>query len=472
MNEYSFIFLDLLTRFVRRYVLFGLNGGCMRSLKNSNLHFKKALTKLPLGVSSNFRYWGDDKTIYAKRAKGARIWDIDDNEYIDYRLGYGPAILGYADPRVDEAARAGMEVGGVFALATEMEYTVAQQVSRMVPAAELIRFSNSGTEAVMAALRIARAHTGKDGHIVLEGGYHGVFNEVMWYSEIEDWDPKDGEPEVLPFGEGVPQITKRLYYTAPLNDANAVEDLFKKYHEKIGAFLIEPIMGNCCGIAATDEYMKAVRELCDRYDVLLIIDEVKTGFRVAKGGAQELYGVKADICTFAKSMANGYPISVVAGREDIMRCVGNGVVHGGTFTGHSISLAAANKTLEILEETDALQAIKNYGEKLRAGLSEILTARNIEHSFAGHPSMSGLFFSDEAPTDYRGWLDSDYEFYDALAPEMHNLGILIEPDSREPWFMCEAHDMKCLAETLDKFEQAVEITSNKLPGERRAIKTA
>jgi len=472
MNEYSFIFLDLLTRFVRRYVLFGLNGGCMRSLKNSNLHFKKALTKLPLGVSSNFRYWGDDKTIYAKRAKGARIWDIDDNEYIDYRLGYGPAILGYADPRVDEAARAGMEVGGVFALATEMEYTVAQQVSRMVPAAELIRFSNSGTEAVMAALRIARAHTGKDGHIVLEGGYHGVFNEVMWYSEIEDWDPKDGEPEVLPFGEGVPQITKRLYYTAPLNDANAVEDLFKKYHEKIGAFLIEPIMGNCCGIAATDEYMKAVRELCDRYDVLLIIDEVKTGFRVAKGGAQELYGIKADICTFAKSMANGYPISVVAGREDIMRCVGNGVVHGGTFTGHSISLAAANKTLEILEQTDALQAIKNYGEKLRAGLSEILTARNIEHSFAGHPSMSGLFFSDEAPTDYRGWLDSDYEFYDALAPEMHNLGILIEPDSREPWFMCEAHDMKCLAETLDKFEQAVEITSNKLPGERRAIKTA
>jgi glutamate-1-semialdehyde 2,1-aminomutase len=231
-------------------------------------------------------------------------------------------------------------------------------------------------------------------------------------------------------------------------------------------------MGNCCGIAATDEYMKAVRELCDRYDVLLIIDEVKTGFRVAKGGAQGLYGIKADICTFAKSMANGYPISVVAGREDIMRCVGNGVVHGGTFTGHSISLAAANKTLEILEETDALQAIKNYGEKLRVGLSEILTARNIEHCFAGHPSMSGLFFSAEAPTDYRGWIDSDYDFYDALAPEMHNLGILIEPDSREPWFMCEAHDMKCLAETLDKFEQAVEITSNKLPGERRAIKTA
>jgi glutamate-1-semialdehyde 2,1-aminomutase len=444
----------------------------MRSLEKSNQHFKKAITRLPLGVSSNFRYWGDDKTIFAKRGKGARIWDIDDNEYIDYRLGYGPAILGYADSRVDDAAREGIEVGGVFALATEMEYTVAERISRMVPAAELIRFSNSGTEAVMAALRIARAHTGKDGHIVLEGGYHGVFNEVLWYSEIEDWDPEDGEPEVLPFGEGIPQITKRLYYTAPLNDADAIEDLFRKYHSKIGAFLIEPIMGNCCGIAATQEYMHAIREICDRYDVLLIVDEVKTGFRVAKGGAQELYGIKADLCTFAKSMANGYPISVIAGREDIMRSVGQGVVHGGTFTGHAIALAAANKTLEILHETDALLSIRNYGEKLRTGLSEILTVRNVDHCFAGHPSMSGLFFSSEAPGDYRAWVESDYEFYDALAPEMHELGILIEPDSREPWFMCEAHDMECLNETLDKFARAVDITLDKLSDEERKRLTA
>ena len=132
----------------------------MRSLKKSNAHFRKAVTKLPLGVASNFRYWGDDKTIYVQRAKGGRIWDIDGNEYIDYRLGYGPAILGYADERVDEAARKGMDVGGVFALATELEYEVACRISEMVPAAELVRFSNSGTEAVMAALRIARAFFG------------------------------------------------------------------------------------------------------------------------------------------------------------------------------------------------------------------------------------------------------------------------------------------------------------------------
>jgi glutamate-1-semialdehyde 2,1-aminomutase len=444
----------------------------MRTLTKSNQQFQKAIKKLPLGVSSNFRYWGDEKTIYAKRGKGARIWDIDDNEYIDYRLAYGPAILGYADPRVDEAARAGMEIGGVFALATELEYEVACRISKMVPSAELVRFSNSGTEAVMAALRVARAYTGKDGHIVLEGGYHGVFNEVMWYADVEDWEPADGAPEVLPFGEGIPQITRRLFHTAPLNDANAIEDVFKKHSDKIGAFLIEPIMGNCCGIAATKQYMLDIRALCDKHDVLLIIDEVKTGFRVAKGGVQELYGVKADLCTFAKAVANGYPISVLAGREDAMRCIGDGVVHGGTFTGHSVSLAAANRTLQILDETDALATIEQYGKNLQRGLSKILNSRGIRHSFAGHPSMSGLFFNEQVPGDYRAWLDSDYEFYDNLAQELHELGILVEPDSREPWFMCEAHDVKCLEETLDKFERAVDITLKKLPPVDKQTNTA
>ncbi len=434
----------------------------MRSLEKSNKHFKKALTRLPLGVSSNFRYWGDDKTIYVKRGKGARVWDIDDNEYIDYRLAYGPCILGYGDDRVDEAARAGIDVGGVFALGTELEYEVASRISRMVPAAELVRYSNSGTEAVMAALRIARAYTGKDGHIILEGGYHGVFSEVLWGVEIEDWEPADGKPPIEPFGEGVPKIIKPLFHTVPLNDANAVEDVLKKHHQDIGAFMIEAIMGNCCSLTATSEYLRDVRALCDQYDVLMIVDEVKTGFRVAKGGVQELLGVKADLCTFAKALANGYPISVVAGREEIMRKVGDGVVHGGTFTGHSVSLAAANKTLEILEETDALATIEKYGLDLQKGLSEILDRRSIPHTFVGHPSMTGLFFSDEAPKDYRDWINTDYEFYDALAPELHKLGILVEPDSREPWFLCEAHDVKCLGETLDKFETAVDITMRKM----------
>ena len=433
----------------------------MRSLAKSNQHFERAVTKLPLGVSSNFRYWGDDQTIYVHHGKGGRIWDIDDNEYIDYRLGYGPIILGYGDERVDEAARKGMEVGGVFALSTELEYQVACRVSKMVPAAELVRFSNSGTEAVMAALRVARSHTGKDGHIAIEGGYHGIFTEMMWRSKVENCD-RDGNPRLLPYGEGIPAATKTLHFPAPLNDANFAEDVLKKHHNDIGAFLIEPIMGNCCSITADRQYLHDVRELCDRYDVMLIVDEVKTGFRVAKGGVQELFDFKADLCTFAKAVGNGYPISIIAGREDIMRHIGDGVVHGGTFTGHSVSLAAADKTLEILDETDALQTIRNCGLELQQGLSKILNDRGIVHSFTGAPALMGLFFAEEAPKNYREWVHSNYEFYDTMAPELHDQGILVEPDSREPWFLCESHSKGCLDDTLQKFEKAVDITMEKM----------
>jgi len=433
-----------------------------RSLKRSNSHFRKASTKLPMGVSSNFRYWGEEKTLYAHHAKGARLWDIDGTEYIDYRLGYGPCILGYADPRVDLAARQGIEVGGVFALSTEREYEVATRISRMVPAAEMVRFSNSGTEAVMAALRLAKAFTGKDSHIIVEGGYHGVFDSVLWYLDIEEWDPSMGAPLVEADSYGVPMMLKKLTHFTPLNDANQLEDLLKKHGHEIGAFLIEPIMGNCCSITATREYLLDARALCEKHDVIMIVDEVKTGFRVARGGVQELIGFKADLCTFAKAIGNGYPISAVAGRKDIMMQVADGVTHGGTYTCHSVALAAAAKTLEILEETAALETIARYGNELNAGMSRILHQRGIPHCFTGHGSMSGLFFSETAPTNYRDWLNSDYTFYDTMAPKLHDLGILCEPDSREPWFMCEAHAQGCLQPTLKAFEIAVDETLEEL----------
>ncbi len=434
-----------------------------RTLRRSNQHFQKAVGKLPLGVTSNFRYWGDEGTIYVERGQGGRIWDIDGNKYVDYRLGYGPAILGYADARVDEAARAGMEVGGVFALSTEREYDVACRISKMVPAAELVRFSNSGTEAAMAALRLARAHTGKDAHVIVEGGYHGVYDSVLWYADIEEWDASQGDPPTVAYSEGVPGVLKSLAHFTPLNDANYLEDLFRRHGDSIGAFLIEPIMGNCCSITATQEYLHDARALCDKHDIIMIVDEVKTGFRVARSGVQELFDFKADLCTFAKAMGNGYPIAALAGREDIMRRIGDGVVHGGTYTCHSVSLAAAEKTLEILDETQALETIARYGKQLQQGISKILERRGIAHTYVGHPSMAGLFFHAEAPLNYRDWLNSDYSFYDALAPCLHDYGVLCEPDSREPWFICEAHaDDDSLAHTLSAFEKAVDETLNKV----------
>jgi glutamate-1-semialdehyde 2,1-aminomutase len=234
------------------------------------------------------------------------------------------------------------------------------------------------------------------------------------------------------------------------------------------------MMGNCCSITATPEYMRNVRELCDRYGVILVIDEVKTGFRVARGGVQELLGVQADLCTFAKAIANGYPIAVVAGREALMRHIGDGVVHGGTYTAHSVSLAAAEKTLDILANTSVLDDIADYGRRLQTGLGQILDARDIPHSFVGHPAMGGLFLADRAPTDYREWVHSDYTFYDTMAPRLHDRGVIVEPDSREPWFLCAAHDQACLEETLAAFEGAVDATIEELAGGdgRRAGATA
>jgi glutamate-1-semialdehyde 2,1-aminomutase len=442
-----------------------------RRLTKSNAQFQRAVRRLPLGVSSTFRYWGEDRTIYVDHGKGGRTWDIDGNGYVDYRLGYGPAILGYADDRVDAAARKGMEVGGVFALSTERELTVAERISAMVPAAELVRFSNSGTEAVMAALRLARAHTGRDGYLLVEGGYHGLFDAAMWMADVDEWDEgSNRDPDIVPYGKGIPQTLKSLAHIVPMNDAQRLEDTFRRYGHTLAAMLIEPIQGNCCSIMATAEYVRLARDLCTRYGVLLIIDEVKSGFRVAKGGIQGLLGVTPDITTFAKAVANGYPIAVVAGREAVMRTFGRGgASHGGTYTAHSVSLAAAEECLRILDETPALDTLAAYGERLKAGISTILDQRGIVHSYSGHPSMFGLFFAEKAPDNYRDWKSSDYSFYDRMAWHLHDLGIICEPDSREPWFMCEAHglDATCLGDTLTAVEAAVDQTLEDFAAEAR-----
>jgi glutamate-1-semialdehyde 2,1-aminomutase len=437
-----------------------MSGSNQRPLTLSRQQMARARTKLPFGVASTFRYWGEN-TIYVKEGRGARIWDIDDNEYVDYRLGYGPAILGYADPRVDAAAMEGMKVGGVFALATEKEYEVATRISRMVPAAELIRFSNSGTEAVMAALRLARGFTGRDEYVIVEGSYHGLFDAAMWQTDMESWDGT-GEPVLKPYGRGIPSRLQQMIHLTPLNDIERLEATFRAHGERIAAFLVEPIMGNCCALTAQTDFLKAARALCDKYGVVMLIDEVKTGFRVARGGVQELFGVRADICTFAKAMANGYQIAAFGGREDIMRTIEKGVAHGGTYTAHSIAIAAAARCLEILEETDTLERIADYGTRMQKGMSAILTEAGLPHCFTGHPSMGGLFFREKPPTNYRDWKTSNYTFYDTMAPHLHDRGVLCEPDSREPWFISAAHDDSCLATTLSAFRDAVAVTQAEL----------
>jgi len=428
------------------------------SIKKSNAHYKEAVKRLPLGVSSNYRSWGPDETLYISHGKGARLWDIDGNEYVDYRMGYGPGILGYADDRVDQAARDGMSVGGPTALSTEKEHAVAQRIAGMVDSVDMVRFANSGTEAVMAGLRLARSFTGRSRHIMIEGGYHGLSDGVLWEMHHEQDEKGEITLEVQSEGRGVPTLLRTLFETVPLNDSEKIEQVLRTQGNDIAVVLIEVILGNAGGIVSEPGYLKRLRSLCDEYGVVLMVDEVKTGFRVARGGVQELMGVEADICTFAKAMGNGYPISAVAGKREIMSTIGpGGSAQGGTYAAHPVSLAAAEKTLEILDETDALEQIAGYGTKMQEGISQILSARGVEHAWSGHPSMSGVFFAESAPRNYRDWASSDYELYEALAARLIQSGILVEPDSREPFFVSSAHDDSCLNETMEKFEKSLSL---------------
>jgi glutamate-1-semialdehyde 2,1-aminomutase len=310
-----------------------------------------------MGVADSYRYWGEDNTVFVKSSEGCTITDADDQRYVDFRLAYGPIILGYRDTRVDEQVIAAItERGTMSGFSTDLDSEVVELVKLMCPNIEKMRFANSGTEAVLGAVRTARGFTGRNKIVVVEGGFHGLYDEMMWKSDVDNWDATSGQaPEVASFGAGIPEASREHLETVPLNSFEAIDEVFTRVGDDIAAIVIEPIMGNCGSISATPEYMLKLRELCTERGALLIMDEVKTGFRVAAGGAQELYGMHADLTTYAKAMGNGYPVAAFGGRAEVMDVIGfgkRGVTHGGTYTANMIALSAAKATLTLLNETD------------------------------------------------------------------------------------------------------------------------
>ena len=405
---------------------------------------------MPQGVAENYRYWGDDRTVFVESSKGCWLTDCDGKRYVDFRLGYGPIILGYRDERVDQAVIDQITQRGTLSgFATELDTEVVKQIKAMCPNVEKMRFANSGTEAVMGAVRTARGYTKRDRVVIVEGGFHGLYDEMMWKSDIEQWDPKGSiPPTVIPFGGGIPATARNLVDLIVLNDTEMLEALFAKRGEQIACVVLEPIIGNAGSISATQAWLQRLRDLCTQYGTMLIIDEVKTGFRVAKGGAQELYGIYADLTSYAKAMGNGYPVAAFGGRAEVMDVVGSnrgGVVHGGTYTGNLVALSAAHATLKILSDTDALNTVNRVGNQIQDLLGRVFTAAGIEYAFAGPPAMLGIHFTPNVPTNYRDWRITNSDLYRAFAWKLIDYGVMLEPDSREPWFFCEAHSQVDLA---------------------------
>jgi len=402
--------------------------------------YRRASRTLPGGTNSNFRAWGED-TIYIDRGKGGLIWDLDQNEYVDLRMGYGPVILGHGDNRVDDYVNEQMRKGVSFSLTSEDEIRAMELVCELTGWVEMARMTVSGTEATMHAMRLARAFTGRDRIVKFEGQYHGVHDYALIsvtpdnMSDLGDAD----KPVRLAWGRGIPDAVADTIIPARYNNLEQLRRLFEEQGSDIAAVIVEPVLGNAQGILPQPGFHAAMRALTEEFGILLIFDEVKTGFRFARGGAAEFFGIRPDLATFAKAMGNGYPAAAFGGRRDIMSQLPDKVSHGGTYAGNRVAAAAAVKTLEIIRDTPALETIHATGRRVQDGLREILNPTGIPYVFTGHPSMFGIMFTEEVPSEYRDWAKSDHELYDAVALGMLARGAMPEPDSREPWFICEAH---------------------------------
>ena len=402
--------------------------------------YRRALQTLPGGTDSNFRAWGES-TIYVDRGQGGEVWDIDQNRYVDLRMGYGPVILGHNDERVDDYVNERMRKGVSFSLTSEDEVRAMELVKELTGWVDKARMTVSGTEATMHAMRIARAFTGREKIVKFEGQYHGVHDYALISVGPDDMSELGDEdaPVALAWGRGIPGAVAETIIPARYNRIDRLRTLFERQGDEIAAIIVEPVLGNAQGIMPEPGFHQEMRALTEEFGILLIFDEVKTGFRFAKGGAAEFFGIKPDLGTFAKAMGNGYPAAAFGGREEVMAMLPDHVSHGGTYAGNRVAAAAAVKTLEILRDTPALETIHATGRTLQDGLREILNPVGIPYHFTGHPSMFGIMFREEVATEYRDWATTDHELYDAIAIGMHARGAMPEPDSREPWFVCEAH---------------------------------
>ena len=417
---------------------------------------KRAQKVIPLGVNSNFRFWGDDITPYVEKAKGSYLWDVDGKKYIDYRMAFGPIILGHAYDEVDQKVIEEIKNGVLFAMTGELEVEVAEMIIEMSPAIDMVRMSCSGTEATMHAIRVARAFTGRDIIVKFEGNYHGMHDHTLWstYAPVEAYGNRRS-PIPVPASSGIPTAMRDFIIILPFNDFEGFDRVMKSHGEQIAAVITEPCQGNCAAINPQDGFLELIRQRTEEHGCVFILDEVKTGFRIANGGAQEYYGLKPDLVTYAKALGNGYPVAAFGGRREIMSIIGQGVSQGGTYTNNKPGIAGAYATLNLLKSKPVLKTIEKRGQRLMDGLKEIFEENDIQAVFTGYPAMFSFSFGIDTVSCQRDWAKSDHDLYIKLADRAIARGVMPDRDAREPWFLCYEHSDADIDETLNVYAEIV-----------------
>jgi len=428
----------------------------MKNFTKSQALQKRAQKVTPLGVNSNFRYWGDGVTPYVQKGKDGYLWDVDDNKYIDYRMAFGPIILGHAFEEVDQKVAEEIRKGVLFAMTGELEIEVEEMMIAMVPGLEMVRLACSGTEATMHAIRVARAFTGREMILKFEGNYHGFHDHTLWstYAPVQAYG-SNRSPIPVPASSGIPRSFGSLIVTLPFNDMEAFERMMTTFGHQIAAIITEPCQGNCGALLPQPGFLELIQQKCAEYGALFILDEVKTGFRIGNGGAQEYYNLSPDLMTYAKALGNGYPAAAFGGKKEVMSIIGRGVAQGGTYTNNKPGVAGAWATLKTLKEKPVLKTIEKRGKRLMDGIDQILTEEGLSHAMNGYPAMFSYAIGVEEATNQRTWSESDQDYYLKIIDALIERGIMPDHDAREPWFLCYSHSDQDIDDTLTAFRDAV-----------------
>ncbi|VAW78680.1 Glutamate-1-semialdehyde 2,1-aminomutase [hydrothermal vent metagenome] len=415
--------------------------------------FKRAQKVIPGGVNSPVRAFkgvGGDPVFFT-RGEGAWLYDADDQRYVDYVGSWGPMIAGHCHPDVVRAVQETAANGLGFGAPTEIETQMAELLCALVPSLELVRMVSSGTEATMSAIRLARGFTGRDKIVKFEGCYHGHSDSLL---------VKAGSGALtlgVPTSAGVPVDLAQHTVTLSYNDAEQVREAFEKIGDQVAAIIVEPVAGNMNCIPPADGFLQTLRDVCDRYGTVLIFDEVMTGFRVAKGGAQQLYGVTPDLTTLGKVVGGGLPVGAFGGRHDIMEHIAptGPVYQAGTLSGNPVAMAAGLATLALIQAPGFHAGLDQCAKQLVAGLKERAARANIGLASNQVGGMFGLFFTDAKQiNDLDGVNACDMERFKTFYHAMLKHGVYLAPSAFEAGFVSSAHDEAAIQFTLDAAEQA------------------